>query len=85
MIKSEFYNDLSFIPIFIQHIFVFRLHAYFGFNRNLLRVKDLDLKCKHLKRGRIQIVSFLSEMPVSKHDPQSFAVDLTLFTVMPFF
>lgn len=35
-----------------------------------------------LRNGKYQIVSFLKELPATEHDPPSFAVDLTLFTVM---
>lgn len=34
-----------------------------------------------LKSGRLSIVSFLSELPLTQHDPLSFAVDLTIFEV----
>lgn len=58
-----------------------RLHAYYNFNRNLCRVKDSEGRFKSLRRGRLQVVTLLSELPLTKHDPMSFAVDLTLFTV----
>lgn len=35
-----------------------------------------------LRNGKFQIVSFLKDLPATEHDPQSFAVDLTLFTVI---
>lgn len=50
-------------------------------NRNIKHKTDLDSRCRSLKQGRLQVVSYLSELPPTKHDPQSFAVDLTLFTV----
>ena len=46
-----------------------------------MRTRDFEGRFKTLKRGRLQAVSFLSELPLTKHDLQSFAVDLTLFTV----
>uniref|UniRef100_A0A182QK83 NTF2 domain-containing protein n=1 Tax=Anopheles farauti TaxID=69004 RepID=A0A182QK83_9DIPT len=57
-----------------------KLGAYMGGNRNLKHKTDLDSRCRSLKQGRLQVVSYLSSLPQSKHDLQSFAVDLTLFT-----
>lgn len=59
----------------------FRLSNYFNLGRNLLRIRDRDVKSKALKQGRLPVVTFLTELPQTQHDPQSFAVDLTLFTV----
>lgn len=58
-----------------------RLTTYINVSRNLKRVTDTEGRCRLLKRGRLQVVTFLSELPLTKHDPMSFAVDLTLFTV----
>ncbi|XP_063701665.1 nuclear RNA export factor 1-like [Culicoides brevitarsis] len=57
-----------------------RLYPYISYNRNLLRTRDNEQRLKHLKVGRLPIVSLLSELPATHHDPQSFGVDLTLFT-----
>lgn len=57
------------------------MNLYQAVGRNLLRTRDFEGRFKTLKRGRLQAVSFLSELPLTKHDLQSFAVDLTLFTV----
>lgn len=59
----------------------YRLTSYLQYNRNVLRVRDVEARCRHLKMGRLQVVSFLSQLPVTKHDPQSFVVDLQIFTV----
>lgn len=40
----------------------------------------MDTRSRYLKQGRLPVVSFLSELPATQHDPQSFGVDLTLFT-----
>lgn len=40
----------------------------------------MDARTRYLKQGRLPVVSFLSELPTTQHDPQSFGVDLTLFT-----
>lgn len=57
-----------------------RLQTYLTYNRNLNSKRDLDTRCRYLKMGRLPVVSFLSELPNTKHDPQTFVVDLTLFT-----
>lgn len=54
---------------------------YFNLGRNLLRIRDREIKSKTLKQGRLPVVTFLSELPETQHDPQSFAVDMTVFTV----
>lgn len=46
-----------------------------------MRIRDREIKMKALKQGRLPVVTFLSELPETQHDPQSFAVDLTVFTV----
>ncbi|KAF5288344.1 hypothetical protein FQR65_LT12079 [Abscondita terminalis] len=56
------------------------LNWYNTDNRNLLRVHDHDRRFKLLRQGQLAVVSFLSEMPESKHDIHSFTVDLNLFT-----
>lgn len=58
----------------------FRLGPYLVQNRNISRVRDMDARTRYLKQGRLPVVSFLSELPTTQHDPQSFGVDLTLFT-----
>lgn len=75
--KFSFY-DLS--KLFIYFFFC-RLTSYLPQSRNSLRVRDIETRCRLLKNGRLQVVSFLTELPETQHDPQSFAVDLTLFTV----
>jgi nuclear RNA export factor len=58
-----------------------RLFAYYKFGRNLLHPKGYEHRFASLKRGRLVVVALLNDLPPSKHDPQSFAVDLTFFTV----
>ncbi|XP_055608139.1 nuclear RNA export factor 1-like [Uranotaenia lowii] len=57
-----------------------RLQAYMSHNRNLYSKRELDARCRYLKMGKLPVVSHLSELPMTRHDPKSFAVDLTLFT-----
>lgn len=57
-----------------------RLHNYWKFGRNLLHPKGYEHRFGSLKRGKLVVVALLSDLPPSKHDPQSFAVDLTFYT-----
>lgn len=61
----------------------FRLHSFWKFNRNFRRLVNNEevSKIRQLKVGRLAVVSTLAEWPKTQHDPQSFSVDLTLFTV----
>lgn len=57
-----------------------KLSNYWPYNRNILRLHDTDSKSRLLRFGRLPCVSLLSELPKTQHDPQSFSVDLSLFT-----
>ncbi|KAJ8916786.1 hypothetical protein NQ315_005791 [Exocentrus adspersus] len=56
------------------------LNWYATDNRNLMRVQDSERRHKLLRQGHLAVVSFLQEMPLTKHDIHSFTVDLTIFT-----
>ncbi|CAH1711743.1 unnamed protein product [Chironomus riparius] len=58
-----------------------RLHAYWKVGRNLIHPKGYEHRFASLKRGKLVVVAMLSDLPPTKHDPQSFAVDLTFYTV----
>ncbi|KAJ8666848.1 hypothetical protein QAD02_008510 [Eretmocerus hayati] len=57
-----------------------KLCQYLHENRNLCRINDPIRRRKLLKQGRLPVVSFLSEMPRTKHDLSSFTMDLSLVT-----
>ncbi|XP_055390592.1 nuclear RNA export factor 1 [Condylostylus longicornis] len=57
-----------------------RLSAYRNYNHNLLRTNDKDGKFRLIKTGKLQVVSFLTELPKTQHDLMSFSVDLSIFT-----
>ncbi|XP_059062645.1 nuclear RNA export factor 1 [Achroia grisella] len=57
-----------------------RLNAYISNSRNLIRITERESRRRHLKTGRLQVVSFLSDLPKTKHDLMGFAVDLIVFT-----
>ena len=52
------------------------LKPYIEESRNLVRVASEQRKLKLLRRGRLQIVSFLSGLPKTQHDPTTFTLDL---------
>lgn len=54
---------------------------YWKFGRNLHHHKGYENRKNTLKRGKLNAVAMLTDLPPSRHDPQSFAVDLTVFTV----
>jgi nuclear RNA export factor len=57
------------------------LQIYFKNGRNLRHFRGHEYRLSNLKRGKLTIVALLSDLPPTKHDLQSFAVDLTFFTV----
>lgn len=63
-------------------MFRYRLVKYLPHSRNVSRVRDLEQRCNLMKSGKLSIVSFLSELPATQHDFASFAVDMTVYTVM---
>ncbi|XP_013192505.1 nuclear RNA export factor 1 [Amyelois transitella] len=57
-----------------------RLTSYISSSRNIIKVSERESRRRYLKTGRLQVVSFLSELPKTKHDLMGFAVDLLVFT-----
>uniref|UniRef100_A0A182VYC2 NTF2 domain-containing protein n=1 Tax=Anopheles minimus TaxID=112268 RepID=A0A182VYC2_9DIPT len=57
-----------------------KMSVYLSGQRNIKHKTELDTRCRLLKQGRLQVVSYLSSLPLTKHDLPTFAVDLTLFT-----
>lgn len=67
---------------FFGFLFKFcRLHNYWKCGRNLLHPKGYEYRFSSLKRGKLVVVALISDLPATKHDPQSFAVDLTFYSV----
>jgi nuclear RNA export factor len=60
---------------------IHRLTVYWKSGRNLNHPRGMDSRHQLLKRGKLNVVAFLADLPPTRHDPQSFAVDLTVFTV----
>ncbi|XP_014209248.1 nuclear RNA export factor 1 [Copidosoma floridanum] len=57
-----------------------KFNPYLLETRNLLKVLDTPRRRKLLKQGRLPVVSFISEMPRTKHDLNSFTMDLSVFS-----
>ncbi|XP_043283476.1 nuclear RNA export factor 1 [Venturia canescens] len=57
-----------------------KFNAYHADNRNLKRVTDAVRRRKLLKVGRLPVVSYISEMPRTRHDLNSFTMDIGLVT-----
>ncbi|XP_069830041.1 nuclear RNA export factor 1-like isoform X2 [Dendropsophus ebraccatus] len=55
---------------------------YFNNNRNLRRFSDPELRNKLLRHKRVNVVSFLDELPSTQHDLGSLVVDLTAHSDM---
>lgn len=49
-------------------------------SRNLVRMTNTESRRERLKSGRLNIVSFLNQLPETRHDPSSFTVDIPLVT-----
>lgn len=57
------------------------LQKYLYESRNLMRVReDGNKRDRLLRQGRLQIVSFLNDLPKTEHDKNSFTLDITFAT-----
>lgn len=61
--------------------FVYSLAAYITESRNLKVISSMERRERLLKKGKANIISFLSSLPQTQHDLRTFVVDLVLFTV----
>lgn len=50
-------------------------------SRNLRRVDDVQRRFRLLQQGKVDIVSFLSKLPKTLHDPNSLVVDVPVASV----
>ncbi|RLU20896.1 hypothetical protein DMN91_007510 [Ooceraea biroi] len=57
-----------------------KLNGYLMENRNLFRMNDTVRRQKLLKQGRLSVVSFISELPRTRHFLNTFTMDITLAT-----
>ncbi|XP_072766828.1 nuclear RNA export factor 1-like isoform X3 [Anoplolepis gracilipes] len=72
------YNELVYFSITITHSK--ELNRYLMNNRNLLRIYDKARRQKLLKYSRLSTVSFISNMPQTRHLFDTFTMDITLVT-----
>eukprot|EP00795_Rhopilema_esculentum_P002767 gene2767-989_t len=56
------------------------LNEYFQFSRNLKRLRDKAKRSSLIKHTKLATVAFLTELPKSKHDLSSFALDVSMET-----
>ncbi|XP_011701217.1 PREDICTED: nuclear RNA export factor 1-like [Wasmannia auropunctata] len=57
-----------------------KLNGYIMESRNLFRINDTTRRQKLLKQGRLPVVSFVSEMPRTRHLLNTFTMDISLAT-----
>ncbi|KAG7199785.1 hypothetical protein KM043_000448 [Ampulex compressa] len=57
-----------------------KINGYLLENRNLYRINDANKRQKLLKQGRLPVVSFISEMPRTRHYLSTFTMDISLVT-----
>ncbi|XP_069679720.1 nuclear RNA export factor 1 [Periplaneta americana] len=57
-----------------------KLANYISDSRNLLRVKDNIRRQRLLYQGKMSVITCLTKLPKTQHDPLSFAVDLSVCT-----
>jgi len=53
-----------------------KLSYYLGDSRNLTRVAEKNKRFKLLHQGKLDIVAFLTKLPKTTHDPNSYLVDM---------
>ncbi|XP_058016114.1 nuclear RNA export factor 1 isoform X1 [Ahaetulla prasina] len=64
------------IPFSVNHPYRNSLAEYFKNSRNVKRLKDPSLRFRLLKHTKLNVVAFLSELPKTQHDVNSFVVDV---------
>ncbi|KYQ54883.1 Nuclear RNA export factor 1 [Trachymyrmex zeteki] len=74
------YNEHAYFSVTINASNNNKLNGYYLENRNLLKINDTIRRQKFLKQGRLPVVSFISEMPRTRHLLNTFTMDLSLVT-----
>ncbi|XP_018399173.1 PREDICTED: nuclear RNA export factor 1-like [Cyphomyrmex costatus] len=74
------YNEHAFFSMTMNTFNNNKLNGHYLENRNLLRVNDTIRRQKFLKQGRLPVVSFISEMPRTRHLLNTFTMDISLVT-----
>lgn len=72
------YNEHACFSMTITPTHINKLNGYLHNSRNLFRMMDTNRRQKLLKHGKLPIVSFISEMPQTKHFVDTFTMDVTV-------
>ncbi|XP_054849045.1 nuclear RNA export factor 1 [Eublepharis macularius] len=64
------------IPVLMHNPSRSSLGEYFKNSRNVKKLKDPTMRFRLLKHTRLNVVAFLSELPKTQHDINSFVVDV---------
>ncbi|KAK2586874.1 hypothetical protein KPH14_009811 [Odynerus spinipes] len=57
-----------------------KLSAYLAENRNLFRINNSNKRQKLLKQGRLPVLSFIIELPRTRHHLNTFTMDISVVT-----
>jgi nuclear RNA export factor len=60
---------------------IIRLSNYIGESRNLIRTTEKHKRLKLLHTGKLDVVAFLSKLPKTTHDVNSFVIDMPVAVV----
>lgn len=74
------YHDAAQFSLSCAHNASNNLAAYITESRNLKQVTSLERRERLLRKGKANIIAFLSSLPQTQHDLRTFVVDLVLFT-----
>ncbi|KAL6434115.1 hypothetical protein ACFW04_005925 [Cataglyphis niger] len=74
------YDKQAYFSITITASSANKLNQYLMNSRNLFRIHDIVRRQKLLKYGRLPVVSFISEMPQTRHLLNTFTMDIVLAT-----
>ncbi|XP_012234855.1 nuclear RNA export factor 1 [Linepithema humile] len=72
------YNEHACFSMTITASHVSKLNGYLIESRNLFRINDTIRRQKLLKQGKLPIVSFISQMPQTRHFVDTFTMDIAL-------
>lgn len=74
------YDEQAYFSMTITASYTNKLNRYLMNSRNLFRICDTVKRQKSLKYGRLPVVSFISEMPRTRHLLDTFTMDIALAT-----
>lgn len=71
------YHDSAVFSMTVSPNVGARPNSYLGESRNLLRIRDQNSVRRLLKRGKLAVVTAISEFPRTRHDTDSFTMDVS--------